>query len=216
MAHQCNLSRICTDSPRALQVVMLHSSIKHESEKHGEKHSFGFICVSLHKRSRIKRGCAVIQLLAFSTNNEVSMNHQRDVQNVHCCAPSTVVFPIGTVSVFCNPLYTVPETKRFGAQIHAICKRHKVFLTQFDLSGICTTRSRVQYCSVHETYASCSSCTFVLLQKENQKRPKDCIFSLLSVPVFRTCPIMIRISVSQLYPKLRIMHKKGRFHDTLV
>ena len=135
---------------------------------------------------------------------------------MHCCAASTVVFPNGTVSVFFNPLYTVPETKGYGAQIHAICKRHKVFLTQFDLSGICTTRSRVQYCSVHETYASCSSCTFVLLQKEKQKHPKYCIFSLLSVPVCRTRPIKIRISASQLYPKLRIMHKKGRFHDTPV
>ena len=40
------------------------------------------------------------------------------------------------------------------------------------------------------------------------------IFSFLSVPMCRTRPTKICIYVSQLYPKLRIMDKKGRFHDT--
>ena len=37
-----------------------------------------------------------------------------------------------------------------------------------------------------------------------------------SVPVCRSRPTKIRISFNQLFPKLRIMHKKGRFHDTPV
>ena len=57
---------------------------------------------------------------------------------------------------------------------------------------------------------------FLSLVKENQKHPKYGIFSLLPVPVCRSCPTKIRISFSQLFPKLRIMHKKGLFHDTPV
>ena len=53
-------------------------------------------------------------------------------------------------------------------------------------------------------------------QKENQKHPKYEIFSFLSVPVCRTRPAKIRMFVNQLYPKLLIMHKKWRFHDTPV
>ena len=66
-----------------------------------------------------------------------------------------------------------------------------------------------------------SSCTIVSpfvhrisWQKQNEKHPKQDIFSVLSIPVCRTSKTKIRISVSQLYPKLRIMHKKWRFHDT--
>ena len=53
-------------------------------------------------------------------------------------------------------------------------------------------------------------------QKEILKHLRYDIFSVLSVLVCTTRPTKIRISVSQLYPKFRIMDKKGRFHDTPV
>ena len=34
---------------------------------------------------------------ALSTNNEVTMNHLWNIQNVHCCASSTVVLPSSTL-----------------------------------------------------------------------------------------------------------------------
>ena len=46
------------------------------------------------------------------------------------------------------------------------------------------------------------------------KHSKCDIFSVISEPVCRTRATKIRISVSQLYPKLPIMDRKGRFHDT--
>ena len=55
--------------------------------------------------------------------------------------------------------------------------------------------------------------TICPFQKENPKHPKYCIYSVISVPVWRTRPTKIRISVRQLYPNLLITHKKGRFHD---
>ena len=81
----------------------------------------------------------------------------------------------------------------------------------------CTQLSLV-YSRVHETCAL--ECHFLFTihpwQKEKQKYPKYDIFSVLSVPVWRTRPTKICISVSQLYPKLHIIHKKLRFHDTPV
>ena len=68
-----------------------------------------------------------------------------------------------------------------------------------------------------------SSCTIVspLIHRKSQaerkqKQTKYDIFSVLSVPMCRTRPTKFRISVSQMSPKLRIMDKKGRFHDTPV
>ena len=67
------------------------------------------------------------------------------------------------------------------------------------------------------------SCTIVSLfvhsislAKRKPKNPKYPIFSVISVPLCTTRPTKMRISVSQLYPKLRSIHKKGRFHDTPV
>ena len=79
------------------------------------------------------------------------------------------------------------------------------------------------YCSVHETCAerfllhySVSFCSpYIPGRKKNTKHAKCHIFSVISVPVCRTRPTMIRISVSQLDRKLRIM-EEGRFHDTPV
>ena len=51
-------------------------------------------------------------------------------------------------------------------------------------------------------------------QKENQKHTKYHIISVIFVPVCRTRLTKIRISISQLYTRLCIIHKKGRFHDT--
>ena len=51
-------------------------------------------------------------------------------------------------------------------------------------------------------------------RKENEKHHIHDVFSVLFVPMCRTRPTKIRMPVSQLYLKLRIMHKKGRFHDT--
>ena len=70
----------------------------------------------------------------------------------------------------------------------------------------------------------CSSCTIVLpfvhhirvAEKKNHKHPKYDIYVLLSVPVCKIRPTKIRMFANQLYPKLRIMHKKRRFHDTPV
>ena len=42
------------------------------------------------------------------------------------------------------------------------------------------------------------------------------MLSAIAVSVCRTSPTKIRISVRQLYPKLRSIHKKERFHDTEV
>ena len=52
----------------------------------------------------------------------------------------------------------------------------------------------------------------ISLQKENEKQPKYDIFSIVFVPVCRIRPT--KILISQVYPKLRIMEKKGHFHDT--
>ena len=68
-----------------------------------------------------------------------------------------------------------------------------------------------------------SACTIVSpfvhhipLPKRNQKHPRYAIFRVLSVPVCRARPTKIRMSESQLYPKLRRIHKKWRLHDTPV
>ena len=68
-----------------------------------------------------------------------------------------------------------------------------------------------------------SSCTVVWsfvhhsqLSERNIKHTKYDIFSVLSVPLCRTRPTKICMCVSQLYPKLRITHKKFCFHATPV
>ena len=78
------------------------------------------------------------------------------------------------------------------------------------------------YCNVHETCAerfllhhSVAFCSpFIPGKKENKKHDKSDILSVISVHVCRNRPTKIRICVSQKYPKLRIMDKIGRFHDT--
>ena len=85
-------------TPRRIQ----HESEKHistgsgaKSEKHGEKRGFGVICLSMHKGPRWAVRCSNCkQSHALSTNNEVSMNHYCNVQNVHCCASRTAVLPL--------------------------------------------------------------------------------------------------------------------------
>ena len=53
--------------------------------------------------------------------------------------------------------------------------------------------------------------------KENPKQPRYHIFfSVISVLVCRTRPTNSRISVSELYPKIRFRDKMGRFLETLV
>ena len=54
MTHQCNLSRMSTDSPRAQDAKAYYTPrpIWHEIEKHGEKRVFGVICLCLHKGPR--------------------------------------------------------------------------------------------------------------------------------------------------------------------
>ena len=63
-----------------------------------------------------------------------------------------------------------------------------------------------------------SSCTivspFVHHLSFAEKKTKCDIFSAISVAVCRTRPTKIRISVSQLYPKLRNIHMKRYFRDT--
>ena len=79
-------------------------------------------------------------------------------------------------------------------------------------------------CSVIETRAQrfflhyCVTIVFTVYpwQKEKEKYPIYDIFSVLSLHVCRISPTKICISVSQLYQKLFIMYKKGRFHDTPV
>ena len=75
------------------------------------------------------------------------------------------------------------------------------------------------YCSVRETCAERFllhySVAFFSPYISRRKKTKN-IFSVKSVPVCRSRPTKICISVCQLYPKLRIMVKKGRFHHTLV
>ena len=143
---------------------------------------------------------------------------------MHCCASSTVVLPNGTVSVLFKSLYTVPETKCCCYVIELCpnsCNMHKKqsspdtkdwFVQNVHNSISCTLLGNI--------VPSFSSCTIVLRfvswQKENQKRLKYGLFSLLYEPVCRIRPTKIRISVSQLYPKLCILHKKGRFLDTPV
>ena len=65
--------------------------IQHESEKHGEKHGFCVICVSLVELWWVSKRSNCKQSQALFTKNEVSMTN---FQNVHCCASSTVGFPL--------------------------------------------------------------------------------------------------------------------------
>ena len=91
----------------------------------------------------------------------------------------------------------------------------------FESSKMWKTRSRVLECprNTCRTVPSALLCRIMFTSrchKENQKHPKKDIFSVLSISVCRTRPTKIRISVSQLYQRLRSMHMKGRFHDTPV
>ena len=70
--------------------------------------------------------------------------------------------------------------------------------------------------AVPPTLQCCLFFTIYPWQNENQKHPKYHIFSLLSVPVWRTRPTKTRISLSHMYRKLGSIHKNGRFHDTPV
>ena len=79
------------------------------------------------------------------------------------------------------------------------------------------------YCSVHKTcvkrfllhYSAAISSLYIPAERK-QKHIKYDISSVISVPDCRTRPKLNLISVSQLYPKLRILDKIGRFHYTLV
>ena len=136
--------------------------------------------------------------------------------------------PNSTVSVFFKAPCTLdlnpsePAKWSKSAQIYAVWTRNKDFLTEkFDLCRMCT--SCVVYGSVHESCAegfllpySVNFCWPYIPGSVNEKHPKYHIFSAISVPVCRTRPTMIHVSISQLYTKLRSIHKKGRFHDTPV
>ena len=80
------------------------------------------------------------------------------------------------------------------------------------------------YFSVHETcaerfllhYSIAFSSPCILFSKKTQNTLDITFFSVISVLVCRTRPTNSRISVSELYPKIRIRDKKGRFLETLV
>ena len=166
-----------------------------------------------------------------------------NVQNVQCCASSTVVLqhspsvgihirkakqtPNSTVSVLFKALCTLHLKPRLPAkwsncaQIYALCTGNKDFLTQmFELSRVCTTQSEVRSSPWNMCRAIPAAQWYHFLltkytwQKEIQKHPKYHIFSVISVHVCRTRPTKVHISVSQLYPKLRSIHNKECFHDT--
>ena len=93
--HQCNLSRMCTDTPRVLKAKSCYTpqSYAHRAQKLKTWWKARFPCYlrlctkDLEPRWAAKRpNCK--QSNALSTYNEVSMTN---VQNVHCCASSTVV-----------------------------------------------------------------------------------------------------------------------------
>ena len=175
MTHQCNLSRMCTDSSRALLVISCYTpqTIHQESEKHGEKHCFG-ANTSLWKMDLIPRWAAswsnCKQNRALSTNNGF---HGLLVQSRECAllclGHCRVVFSVSQAALYfrvnAHQECKTRQIERFQgylklcildlkprgpgkwsncAQIHAICTKEKVFLTQkIDLSRICTTQSRV-------------------------------------------------------------------------
>ena len=117
--------------------------------------------------------------------------------------------PNSTVLVLLKDLCTLDVKPRRAAkwwdcaEIHALCTKYcfpdtKVWIAQ----------------NIHNSV----SCTLVSikhsLRGKKKKNPKCDFFSLLSVPVCRTRPTKIRISVSKVHSNLRIMDKKGRFYDT--
>ena len=100
------------------------------------------------------------------------------------------------------------------AQIDALCKRNKAWLVQNVHNSVSCTGVSMKYIQ------GGSSCTIVStfvhhlsMAERKEKHPKYDIFSVLSAPVCRARPNKIRMSVSQLHPKLRSMQKKWRFLD---
>ena len=108
-------------------------------------------------------------------------------------------------------------------QIHALCTGNKVFRSQKFECPECA-QLRFVCCSIHETYTERFfmhySVAFCSPYKRGRKKIistlKNDIYVLLSVPVCKTRPTKICMFANQLYPKLRIMHKKWHFHDTPV
>ena len=112
-------------------------------------------------------------------------------------------------TLYMKPLWTAKWSN--CAKIHALCTGNKALLTQkFDLSRMCTTQSR-ETCALTPAL-SCH--LFFSGKKKTQNTAKYDIFSVLSVPVWRSRPTKIRISVSQQHSKLRFKHEKGRFYET--
>ena len=144
MSHHCNLSRICACSRHAQYAVMLYS-LAHAARK------TRFIC---YMRFSGKRTSNQDGLLSDPSVNKathypkitVSINHQYNVQNVHCSVVvmqhTTSVWihimiakhtPDSTVSVLFKGLFIL-DLKRRGAvkwsncaKFHALCTHKKSF-----------------------------------------------------------------------------------------
>ena len=76
------------------------------------------------------------------------------------------------------------------------------------------------YCSVYETcverfllHYSVALCSPYTPGRKKTKNTLNMTFSVYFPYLVLTSPSKICMCVSQLYPKLRIMHKKGHFHD---
>ena len=207
--------------------------IRHECEKYGEKHGFSVICVSLHKGPRNKMECYVIQLWPkphiihkyrsfhepFVHRSEcglLRLDHSSVALSKSCSALLPHEYtsgkqntPNSTISVLFKALCTLdlkpnsyimhkkinfPDTKAWFVQnVHNSV--HKTWWERFLL---------------HYIFSFCSPYTSG--RKQNKKHKKCDIFSVISVPLCRTRPSKIRISISELYAKLQAMEKKGRVH----
>ena len=135
--------------------------------------------------------------------------------------------PNSTVLVLFKALCTL-DLKQRGtakgsncAQIHALCKKKltvpdtKVWIVHNVHNSVSCIVVSMKFCRAVPSALLCRLFfTIYPYQKKKQKHPKCDIFSVISVPVCRTRPTKIRISVRELYPKLRIIKKNGRFHDT--
>ena len=105
-------------------------------------------------------------------------------------------------------------------QIYAI--QRKQFSWHKSLHCLECAQFSLVYCGVHGTYAeqfllqhSAVFCSpYIPSRMKTKKHPKYAFFTVLSVRMCRTCPTKIRMFVSQMYPKLRIMYKKWRLNDT--
>ena len=124
--------------------------------------------------------------------------------------------PTSTVTVLFEALCTLDLKPRGNAKWSNCAQIHALSTKNWHKSMNCPECAQLSlvYCSVHETCAA-----WILLHysvpfgspyiagSKKTGHPKQDILSVLSVLVFRTRPTKTSTCVSQLYPKLRIMHK---------